>query len=146
MVIKLTIFPIFIFDQETLAEIRQGAGKYFIFYQIIPFSSIKNYFHAGTIIQMIGNIILLSPLVLFIEIFLNQRPKAWKVALAASTVSFTIEIAQLFINLSTGHPSRVADVDDIILNTAGVILTIILTRYIGKRSNIQEKLQKIFYR
>lgn len=146
VLMKLTIFPIYIFDEETLAMIREGAGKYFVFYQVIPFASIKNYFQTETIIQLIGNVLLLSPFALFIEIFLHQRPKAWKVALAVSSASFLIEASQLSINLLTGHPSRVADVDDLILNTIGVVLTIILTRSIGKMPSIQKKLQPILYR
>lgn len=145
MLIKLTMFPIFIFDKETLDEIREGAGKYFVFYQMIPFASIKNYFRAGAMIQLIGNIVLLSPLVLFIEIFLCQRLKAWKVVLAVSSVSFLIEMAQLTIDLITGYPSRVADVDDLFLNVTGIVFTIILTRCIGKRQNIRKILQKILY-
>lgn len=146
MLVKLTMFPIFIFDKETLDEIRQGAGKYFVFYQMIPFASIKKYFQTGAIIQLIGNIALLSPLVIFFEIFLCQRHKAWKVVLVMSSVSFLIEIVQLASNLITGHPSRVPDVDDLFLNVTGIVLTIILTRCIGKNRNIRKRLQKILYR
>lgn len=143
---KLTIFPIFIFDQETLERIREGAGKYFVFYQIIPFASIKNYFHPETIIQLIGNVMLLAPLVLFVEIISHQRIKAWKEILALSSVSFLIETAQLVINLTTGHPSRVADVDDLILNITGVVFTVILARCIGRWKFIRSGLRKLFYR
>ncbi len=146
VLIKLTIFPIYIFDKETLDRIKEGVGNYFVFYQAIPFASIKNYFQPGALIQLIGNLMLLSPLALFVEIFLRQRPKAWKVILAVSSVSFLIEIAQLSINFLTGHPSRVADVDDLILNITGIVVTILLTRCIGKRPNIQKKLQKLLYR
>ncbi len=144
--IKLTIFPIFIFDKETLEKIKEGAGKFFVFYQAVPFASIKNYFQPGALLQLIGNLMLLSPLALFLEVFLRQRPKAWKVVLAASSVSFLIEIAQLAINYLTGHPSRLADVDDLILNITGIVVTVLLTRCIGKRQNIQKKLQKLLYR
>lgn len=146
MLIKLTMFPIFLFDQETLAEIREGAGKYFVFYQIIPFASIKKYFFGGAIIQFIGNILLLSPLAVFAEVFVRQRPKAWKVVVSLSFVSLLIEIAQLVSNMITGHPSRIADIDDLILNTAGIILTIMLTRCLGKSQRIQSSLQKVLYR
>ena len=146
VLIKLTIFPIYIFDDETLDKIREGAGKYFVFYQMIPFASIKNYFHTGAFIQLIGNIVLLSPFVAFVEIFLRQRSKPWKVALTVSSISFLIEIVQLSINLITEYPGRVADVDDLFLNISGVVFTIILTRYIGKRQNMRSRLQKFFYR
>ena len=94
---------------------------------------------------MVGNIVLLSPLAVFAEVFLQQRPKAWKVALGTSAVSLLIEITQLVINLSTRYPIRVLDVDDLILNITGIVIAIILTRVIGKNPKIQKVLQKIFY-
>ena len=145
LVIKLTVFPIYIFDKESLDRTMENVGKYLAFYQLIPFASIKNYFHGSGIVQLAGNIVLLSPLAVFIEIFLQQRPKAWKVALGVSAASLLIEITQLVINLSTRYPIRVPDVDDLILNIAGVVITIILTRVIGKNQKIRKVLQKIFY-
>lgn len=146
MLIKLTMFPIFLFDQETLAEIREGAGKYFVFYQIVPFASIKKYFFGGALIQFIGNILLLSPLAVFAEIFVCQRPKAWKVVASLSAISLLIEIVQLASNVITGHPSRIADIDDLILNIAGILITILLTRCLGKNQKIRTNLQKVLYR
>ena len=123
----------------------EGEGKYLVFYQLIPFTSIKNYFHGSGIVQLAGNIVLLSPLAVFAEVFLQQRPKAWIVTLGVSAVSLLIEITQLIINLTTRYPRRVADVDDLILNIAGVVIAIILTRVIGKNQKIRKILQKIFY-
>ena len=145
LLMKLTIFPIHIFDKETLDIITKDSGKYLVLYQLLPFASIKNYFQGSGIVQLAGNIVLLSPLVVFAEIFLQQRPKAWIVTLGVSAVSFLIETMQLVINLVTRYPCRVADVDDLILNIAGVVIAIILTRIIGKNQKIQKVLQKIFY-
>lgn len=145
LLIKLTVFPIYIFDKENLDSIMEGVDKYFVFYQLIPFASIKNYFHGSGVVQLVGNIVLLSPLAVFAEVFLQQRPKAWKVALGTSAVSLLIEITQLVINLSTRYPIRVLDVDDLILNIAGIVIAIILTRVIGKNQKIQKVIQKIFY-
>lgn len=146
MLIGITLFPIYIYDSETLARIREGMGKYFVFYQAVPFASIANYFHSGAIHQLFGNLLLLVPLALFVEIFLRQHPKAWIEAAAVSGISLGIELAQLAINLLTGHPSRVADVDDFILNSAGVILAIMLARCLGKRESLRNFFQKILYR
>ena len=145
LLIKLTVFPINIFDKENLDIITEGNSNYFVFHQLIPFASIKNYFHGSGIVQLAGNIVLLSPLAAFAEIFLQQRPKAWMVILGVSAVSLLIEITQLVINLTTRYPRRVTDVDDLILNIAGIVITIILTRIIGKNPKIQKVLQKIFY-
>ena len=146
MLANLTLFPISVFDKDTLDKIKEGVGKYLVFYQIIPFDSIKNYARPGAMVQLIGNLVLLAPLALFLEIFLRLRPKAWKVILAASSVSFWIEIAQLTINLITGYPNRVADVDDLILNISGIIFTVIITRLLGKIQKIRKISQKALYR
>ena len=146
MLIKLTILPIHIFTNGTLEQITSGSGKYFVRYQIIPFASIKNYFNGGTLIQFLGNIALLSPLAVFAEVFLQQRPKAWIVALGVSVVSLLIEITQFVINLATRHPSRAADVDDLILNITGIVIAIIITRVVGKNQKIRKVLHRIFYR
>ena len=146
MVLKLTLFPIHIYDREMLDRMKEGFGNYWTFYQLIPFVSIKNYFSGSGPVQLIGNLVLLSPLAVFAEIFLQQRPKAWKVALGVSSVSLLIEITQLTISLATQYPSRVADVDDLILNTAGVIAALVFTRAICKNQNIQKALQKALYR
>jgi glycopeptide antibiotics resistance protein len=145
LLLKLTVFPIHIYSQETLDRMKAGFGNYWSFYQLIPFASIRNYFSGSGPIQLIGNLVLLSPLAVFAEIFLRQRPKAWKVALGTSAVSLLIEITQLVINLATRYPRRVPDVDDLILNIAGVVIAIILTRLIGKTQKIRKVLQKIFY-
>lgn len=146
VLIKLTVFPIFIFDSETLARIREDAGKYFVLYQAVPFASIANYFRSGAMLQLLGNLLLLAPMAVFVEIFLRQRPRAWKVALGVSALSFGIELLQLAINLLTGHPSRVADVDDLILNIAGIALAIAFSRCISKVQRIRPFLRKVFYR
>lgn len=146
LVMKMTLFPIPIFDQKNLEAFREGLGAYSLYYQLIPFASIKDYFQGSGIIQLIGNIALLAPMAVFAEIFVQQRPKAWKVALGSAAVSLLIEMMQLVISLATQYPNRVVDVDDLILNTTGVVIAIVLTRTVGKNQNIRTVFQKILYR
>lgn len=145
-VLNLTVFPIRIFDKETLDRFVANMGGSVVYYQLIPFASIKNYFSGSGPVQLIGNIALLSPLAVFAEIALRQRPRAWKVALGASSVSLMLEITQLIISITTGYPSRVVDVDDLILNTTGVVIALLFTRAICKNRKIKTILQKLFYR
>ncbi len=149
-VIKVTIFPIFIFDQETLSNIKEGVGEYFKFYQLRPFASIINYFNQGALIQLLGNILLLAPMVFFVEVFTKGKKNWKKVILFTSLLSFLIELVQLIINYSTGHPSRVADVDDLIINITGIIISFVCLRFLEKviRNNlaISKIVKKIFYK
>lgn len=146
MLAGITLFPIHLYNSETLARIREGMGKYMVFYQAVPFASIANYFRSETFIQLAGNVLLLVPLALFVKIFLRQRPKAWKVAAAVPGVSVGIELFQLATNYLAGYPARVADVDDWILNTIGVILAVALARWVGKREKPRKFFEKVLYR
>ena len=146
LVMKITVFPIHIFSKEELERCREGLGAYFVYYQLIPFASIQNYFQGSGIIQLTGNVALLFPMAVFAEIFLRQRPKAWKVALGVTAVSFLIEMMQLIVSLMTQYPSRVVDVDDLILNTTGIVIALLLTRAAGKNRIIQKVFPKLLYR
>lgn len=144
--IKITIFPIFIFDADTLNRIREDVGEYFIFYQLKPLASIKNYFNEGAIIQLLGNIMLLMPLTCFVEIVTKGKINIKKEILFVSLTSVMIELIQLAINYSTGHPSRVADIDDIFLNIIGVIITVCLLRLIKRNKHICKVFEKVLYK
>lgn len=146
LVLQLTVFPIRIFDKATLDDYVLSMGGNLVFYQLIPFASIRNYFSGSGPVQLIGNVALLAPLAVFAEIFLRQRSRAWKVALGVCSVSLLLEITQLIISITTGYPSRVVDVDDLILNTAGIVIALVFTRAVCKNQKIRNLLQKLFYR
>ena len=146
MLIKLTLFPVYIYDRETLEAIKEGAGDYFVFCQWIPFASIRNYLAPGAKVQLVGNLFLLAPLAVFIEVFTMQRLKPCKAILLGSSVSFGIELLQLVTNLATGFPARVTDVDDLILNISGIICTVVLLRCIRKYKSVYKGIENILYR
>lgn len=137
--LKVTLFPIFIFDQETIEKVKEGVENYLVFYQLKPFASIVNYFREGAMIQLIGNVILLSPLVVFGEIVTRGKWRITRMILLVSSVSLLIELLQLVINYSTGYPYRVADVDDLILNVTGVIITMFALRAAEKAVSRKEE-------
>ena len=137
--LKVTLFPIFIFDQETIEKVKEGVENYLVFYQLKPFASIVNYFREGAMIQLIGNVILLSPLVVFGEIVTRGKWRITRMILLVSSVSLLIELLQLVINYSTGYPYRVADVDDLILNVTGVIITMLVLRAAKKAVSRKEE-------
>ncbi len=121
---KTVLFPIYIFNREMLPMMFEGAEKYISFYQLLPFASIKNYFTTDTAIQLVGNIILLFPFVIYYEIFTRGNKSLFKITIFGLCLSILIELYQLATNYLTGYPGHLADIDDVILNFIGVLLAI----------------------
>ena len=72
--------------------------------------------------QWIGNLLLLLPLGVYGPMrWPALRGVGWLV-LAAAVASGAIELAQLGLAIGYGFPVRVADVDDVLLNTLGAAL------------------------
>jgi glycopeptide antibiotics resistance protein len=46
----------------------------------------------------------------------------WRTALAGLTLSASVELSQLAVSLLLGYWYRMSDVDDVLLNVAGVLL------------------------
>ncbi len=96
-----------------------------------PFHSIKMYKYAGY--QVIGNLVMLLPLGIYLPLLYRGLKNFFAVAITCMLLSLSIELMQLATHF------RVADVDDIILNTTGgcigyVLLWLVLLA-VGK--NIQ---------
>ncbi len=146
LLLKITEFPIYIFNDEMLLDIRTAAGEYYKYYQIIPFRSIKNYFNNGAMIQLVGNVILLSPMAVFLEIFTRGRINAFKEVIIVSACSFVIEIIQLIVTIATKYPGHIADVDDLIINILGVIITVFAVKFFEEKKLAYGLVKKIIYK
>ena len=74
------------------------------------------------------NLFVLFPAGLYLP-FLFVGLRSWS-ALAAVAVAggASIELGQLALSLAVGHLSRSIDVDDVILNTAGLALGLVVAR------------------
>ena len=71
---------------------------------------------------LLGNVIAFAPLGLFLGA-LRPHEHGWRRTLMTGlAVSVAIEGAQLALSLLMGYWYRIADIDDLILNTAGVLL------------------------
>lgn len=71
---------------------------------------------------LLGNVIAFAPLGVFLGA-LRPRVHGWRRTLVTGlAVSVAVEGAQLGLSLLMGYWYRVADIDDLILNTAGVLL------------------------
>lgn len=87
---------------------------------IVPFKTINSIIHGGTnsfIIQnIIGNIILFTPLGILLPIVIPFRRSFNKIFVIAFALSSIFELIQLTLVLG------IFDIDDIILNTLGAII------------------------
>ncbi|MBC1483341.1 VanZ family protein [Listeria sp. FSL L7-1485] len=103
---------------------------------LIPFTTIENTFTQTlptmpTIIQIIGNVLLLSPLSFFL-LYFKITNSGWKALMVVFLTSCGIELLQFIqTTMITGFegislpPDRSTDVDDIILNTLSGLIGIL---------------------
>ena len=55
-----------------------------------------------------------------------------KLFLVGLALSFGIEVIQFCINILTGVTEKISDIDDLLLNSCGVLVGIILAKYATK--------------
>ncbi len=99
---------------------------------------------SGAMIQLVGNIILLSPIVIFLEIFTRGRINAFKEVIIVFACSFVIEIIQLIVTIATKYPGHIADVDDLIINILGVIITVFAVKFFEEKKLAYGLVKKLF--
>ncbi len=115
-VLAVTLFPMPIAGAEPLAPPYESV-------QLEPFGTI-GLLLAGSqeLRQLGGNLLLLAPMGLLVPIaWPVARPFAATVVVGLST-SLLIELLQFTFGVLVGEFYRVVDVDDVLLNTAGVVL------------------------
>jgi len=77
--------------------------------------------------QWLGNFMMLIPLALLVTLIVPKM-KSQNVFLICLLTSVTIESIQLFI------PGRVSDWRDILVNTLGVVVTLVAAKFMNKKS------------
>ena len=78
--------------------------------------------------NLVGNVLLLLPLGIYGPILMPRLRSVPAMLLAGAGVSALIELGQLAVATAYGFPVRVADVDDVVLNTVGVLVGYLLWR------------------
>lgn len=91
------------------------------------FDFINSYNYTPNLIffkNIIGNLLLLTPLGIFLPIIWNKKFRNFKITtLVGFLVSFTIELAQYFeVILGLTRGGRVSDITDLTFNTISIIL------------------------
>ena len=94
------------------------ASKVFPFWvNLIPFVKLLDYnSKRDLLLNIIGNTAMFIPSGIILPIIYKKLDSFWKVAAAGAMISLCIEILQLPFS------GRASDVDDLILNTAGVMI------------------------
>ena len=78
--------------------------------------------------NLVGNFLLLLPFGIYGPILTPRLRSLPSILLAGVALSALIELGQLTVASAYGFPVRVADVDDVVLNTLGVMAGYVLWR------------------
>jgi glycopeptide antibiotics resistance protein len=110
-------------DPDTVAAAREAAH---LEHNAEPFATIARQLagrpDAADLTQLVGNLLLLAPLGVYGPVLSRALRSLPALLLAGALLSIAIELGQLGLSELYGFPIRIADVDDVILNTAGVIV------------------------
>jgi len=125
LLISLTLFPVSIIWKGVIREYHSNVN-------LIPFLDILNYFRHTDfslafklkflIKNLVGNVLLLVPVGIFIPTLWVRMRNFKKTVVIGASISLIIELMQYllaYIGLGWG---RTTDIDDLILNTFGVMI------------------------
>ncbi len=92
---------------------------------LLPFHTIQEYINGSnpnvdewesvSLLNIMANILLFSPMGFFLSLFLNKKSLFIRVLMIGFLITCSIEVIQFFIGRST-------DIDDVILNTIGIMI------------------------
>jgi glycopeptide antibiotics resistance protein len=120
--VLLTVGPLPL-DTDAIAAAREAANQD---HNPEPFATIARQLAGGPggadTFQLVGNFLLLAPFGIYGPALWRGLRSVPAILAAGALVSIAIELGQLGLSEVYGFPIRIADVDDVILNTAGVLL------------------------
>lgn len=139
LMIKILFFPLFVFYKSYLYNYWKEYGRFIKFIQFVPFESIKVYFLAGSWkAQILGNIFIFVPLPIFYGVFKNKDFNYKKCLFVGILTILLVEIIQLMINIITNYPNRLCDIDDLIINSIGIVIGTITYCIIDNNKHIKK--------
>ncbi len=71
---------------------------------------------------LLGNVLVFVPFGVLAPVIWPRLGRAWRMLLAGLVLSVGIELGQLAVSLLLGYWYRMTDIDDVLLNVAGVML------------------------
>ena len=117
VLIRFVFYPFFTVNGKVQPLIINMGSIQPLRINLIPLVNILDYdIKREATINIIGNISMFIPTGIILPILYKPLNCIWKVLLAGAGLSFAIEMIQLFF------PGSVTDIDDLILNTAGVAI------------------------
>lgn len=117
VLIRFVFYPFFTVNGHVRPLIINLSNIHPIRINLIPFVNILDYdSKRKAAINIIGNISMFIPTGIILPILYPRLDRFWEVLLAGAGLSFVIEMIQLLF------PGSVSDIDDLILNTAGVAI------------------------
>lgn len=91
--------------------------------QLVPLATISLLLRGSqSARQLGGNLLLLAPMGLLVPIAWRAARPFWRTVAWGVVVSVAIEVAQFAVGATAGEFYRVVDVDDVLLNVAGVVI------------------------
>lgn len=121
-VVAVAFFP-FPIQAELIQENRQFQLAH---NNLVPLSSLIHALVTGTtpsvIDQSVGNLVMLMPVGVYLPLLVRPARRATTMVLVGLALSLAIEFGQLVISTVLGYTYKIADIDDVILNTAGVAI------------------------
>jgi len=128
VVVALVLFPL----PVSASVIREQAALGLQENNVVPLVHLLAFAGGDTRIwdgqQFVGNLLVLAPVAVWLPLLSPQSRTAGQVILAGALMSLAIELSQLAVSTILGYTYRVADVDDVIVNTAGVALAYLAFR------------------
>lgn len=117
VIIRFVFFPRELVDGHIQSLVFDMATIFPFNLNLLPLIHLFDYDNMRDIVwNVAGNMIMFIPTGIILPIVYKQLNSLWKVSAAGAFISLCIEILQL------PFPSRASDIDDIILNTLGVMV------------------------
>lgn len=122
VVIAITLFP-FPIQKELILEQREFN---YLSNNFIPFKGIVDMLTSERLYvivrNLVGNILLTMPLGFLLPLIFKKINKVKWILISGFLFSLSIENIQFILSLCLGFTYKIADVDDLILNTVGALL------------------------
>ena len=117
VIIRFTFFPMSKVDGRIQPLMFDIATAFPFRVNLIPFVNLFDYdSKRDLLLNMIGNVAMFIPSGIVLPIVYKRLDTFWKVLVAGAGISLCIEIIQLPFRV------RATDIDDLVLNTVGVIV------------------------